>query len=1128
MSAPYVKTVRYWCDVEALMYPDIPKPGKRKSVVVRYAETLPWSRPLTTAPAPAQAQDDHTYFAYFGLVEKNVLESELVELFRVAPQGESLSGNHLRASSGNTFLCAIEIAADGQPVTDSLQLAAFAVAFAERKNGSRIGYPAILAALQQRLQVLTANAPAGVADADWFEQVTGFLIEQLGWQPRQLLARAQLCVHTVSLLDGKGKKLSKAPEMAPINSFYLDDLERICLAAETLPGARQIAHYLDGQRNVSERLDVTRFDAVNAALDASRFPVGRWPTKFPLFLMQQVAVNTALETLADGGIFSVNGAPGTGKTTLLMDVIAARIVERATILAQWSDPEQAFSRSPTLVSYPANAAGTAMQGPCYFVDPQLLDCGIVVASANNKAIENITLDLPNLDKVFPQPLMAGEQAFDYFAATAQSILNPETDKPGSHGSGGKGAPLTDAAAAPGDDDADDALAGEVHAQLRCWGLVSVPLGNMSNRRRVARQLGRFGPFGLAAELAKIPAVALDWTGARTQFNAAVARVVAIQQAISEHEQMLALLASAHERCSASRAGEAMAVRRHRAAETALTAIDALTDDTAGALAFNLRERELQQRRWPWWRRLIERLFRGANFDQFKTQQQALLGDDDALRTERASHLRARGDAVTKARATSAALGTAQAALYACEREVADLELRRRTLGEALGTAAFDAAAFKQLSVDEQQKSLPRSNASYHAARADVFVAAMHLHKAFLKNAGKPFDTNFRLALAMLGQEPYLQAALPAMAPHLWATFFLAIPVVSSTFASISRCFCDLGEGQIGLLLVDEAGQAVPSHALGALWRSKRALIVGDPLQVEPVIKMNRQLDLGMLTYHGAPPEHQLSAYSAQHLADRGNRHGAHLIGHDGSDLWVGAPLRVHMRCVEPMFSLSNDIAYNNTMVFGPPRADEIIATLARPLLGLSQWHDVSAGDFDEHFSAAEGDAAIRMVVAYAQHGWVNPADDLPDLFLISPFKSVAQGLGNALRNCQHAWAKKVNEARVAAWLEAHVGTVHTFQGKECETVVFVLGGKTPGARNWAGKRPNIINVAVTRAQRRLYVIGNRRDWSHTVFGKQLADAVPVLALERAAPRAAARPDMDRRAPCEPGKIRPIAPLHTPP
>jgi superfamily I DNA and/or RNA helicase len=70
--------------------------------------------------------------------------------------------------------------------------------------------------------------------------------------------------------------------------------------------------------------------------------------------------------------------------------------------------------------------------------------------------------------------------------------------------------------------------------------------------------------------------------------------------------------------------------------------------------------------------------------------------------------------------------------------------------------------------------------------------------------------------------------------------------------------------------------------------------------------------------------------------------------------------------------------------------------------------------------------------------------------------------------------------------------VHTFQGNECETVVFVLGGKAAGARNWAGSRLNLINVAVTRAKRRLYVIGSRQGWSQTVFGKKLAKAVPVV------------------------------------
>jgi hypothetical protein len=202
-----------------------------------------------------------------------------------------------------------------------------------------------------------------------------------------------------------------------------------------------------------------------------------------------------------------------------------------------------------------------------------------------------------------------------------------------------------------------------------------------------------------------------------------------------------------------------------------------------------------------------------------------------------------------------------------------------------------------------------------------------------------------------------------------------------------------------------------------------------------------------------------------------------------------------------MFSLSNAIAYDRAMVLGVPEQIEREATLIRPLLGPSRWHDLSNADFVDHYSATEGAAAVAIVIAYASNGWVSKDDGLPDLFLISPFKSAAAALTRELIDKADLWATPraksgagagvgvINEPLLAAWLKERVGTVHTFQGKECETVVLVLGGKTEGARNWAGNRPNIINVAVTRARRRLYVIGDREPWSQTVFGAQLAAAL---------------------------------------
>jgi superfamily I DNA and/or RNA helicase len=53
------------------------------------------------------------------------------------------------------------------------------------------------------------------------------------------------------------------------------------------------------------------------------------------------------------------------------------------------------------------------------------------------------------------------------------------------------------------------------------------------------------------------------------------------------------------------------------------------------------------------------------------------------------------------------------------------------------------------------------------------------------------------------------------------------------------------------------------------------------------------------------------------------------------------------------------------------------------------------------------------------------------------------------------------------------------QGKEADVVILVLGTDSSAAgkaRDWVGTAPNLLNVAVSRAKRRLYVIGGYAEW----------------------------------------------------
>ncbi|RKE37530.1 AAA domain-containing protein [Paraburkholderia sp. BL23I1N1] len=306
--------------------------------------------------------------------------------------------------------------------------------------------------------------------------------------------------------------------------------------------------------------------------------------------------------------------------------------------------------------------------------------------------------------------------------------------------------------------------------------------------------------------------------------------------------------------------------------------------------------------------------------------------------------------------------------------------------------------------------------------------------------------------------------------QLWDTFFLVVPLVSTTFASFPRLFAGVGREQLAWLLIDEAGQAAPQQAVGAIWRARRSIIVGDPLQLEPVVGVREELMQPLLQRsfsenHWAPP-----AASAQTLADRANRYGM-LLGNPDSDsrVWLGSPLLVHRRCLDLMFKIANSIAYHNKMVYG---AEEDAGPEG---IGRSRWIDVPAEFSEGHWVEAQASVALDLI--HAITGGTLKQKGQFKAYVVTPFKTVSD------KSCE------LLSTRYGEASKGMAGTVHTFQGKEAEHVIFLLGGnpKTPGViASFAGAKPNLVNVAVTRAKRRLYVVGDLAYWTgpsdlHRIF-----------------------------------------------
>ena len=62
-------------------------------------------------------------------------------------------------------------------------------------------------------------------------------------------------------------------------------------------------------------------------------------------------------------------------------------------------------------------------------------------------------------------------------------------------------------------------------------------------------------------------------------------------------------------------------------------------------------------------------------------------------------------------------------------------------------------------------------------------------------------------------------------------------------------------------------------------------------------------------------------------------------------------------------------------------------------------------------------------------------EEVPSLFVITPFTTVRDGMKKMIRS-QPEYRE---DDRLPEWVENNIGTVYTFQGKEADQVIFLLG-----------------------------------------------------------------------------------------
>jgi hypothetical protein len=977
--------------------------------------------------------------------------------------------------SGESALASFVVDHDGYLVPDSALLSACGWATGVvGRNGGRVDRLDGLDEAQQKwlegvdkLVAEHTGDPTAPAPLD-AEVVHGLAVWTVSFTRFPKLARAgAVRVQSQRIRSDRAQDL-KADFL---NSFFLDDLSVVAAAAarpSSVGGAqgravlgRALSRYLSEGVDVAldRRIDVQHdLDQVHAAVEPRQLPDGRWPSdaRHPLALSQQLAVNLVGQGAGEG-LFAVNGPPGTGKTTMLRDLFAARVVDRAHRLAALARPEHGFGGALPVWRSDDNPRVV------HQLIPALTGFEMVVASSNNAAVTNVSDEIPSLEAI----AASYRGRVDYFTEVATALLQParaEEDAPDGDPGGEEDEPV-DTPSAP--------LGPEAVGARQAWALTAARLGRKSNRSAFMTRFW-IGDKGIDRYEAMQPLLhrrrfeppsAPGWDEARDAFDRAVAREHA---AVGFRDLVLGALGRLSVSGTFLTESEARWTReaeREYAARTELERLVADISQTRRDLR-HLADLHVGRRpRRPGWLRNLVTL--GSARREWAEADHLDPAEADRQRTLsiRLETLQ-RAESVTEDdwRQASRVLEELRAAI---EHHREEVRTATRVLDDAPTSwgDALPSPAWWSSDVERREKTGPWLDEEMNDLRVQVLLAALDLHTAFVVGNASTFETSLRAAMDVLTGTAPAEVA-PATRLAAWQVLFLVVPLVSTTFASVGRMLRELPPEGLGWLLVDEAGQSAPQLAVGAMWRAQNVVVVGDPRQLQPVVTLPYKLEGALAKAYGVDAKWRPLTTSVQGLADEVNLWGTQLTASaDEPPLWIGAPLRVHRRCDQPMLDICNQIAYP----VGPsPDADPAAATGLMidgvpprdPLpLPCSQWYHQPVTSSQGHFVPAELVLLQELLDQVLAAGV-----PLREIICISPFRDTADRLSGLSDTYGDGFRG---------------GTIHTAQGQEADVVFLVLGGDPakPGAKVWASKRPNLVNVAVSRARRRLYVIGDQVAWS---------------------------------------------------
>lgn len=323
-----------------------------------------------------------------------------------------------------------------------------------------------------------------------------------------------------------------------------------------------------------------------------------------------------------------------------------------------------------------------------------------------------------------------------------------------------------------------------------------------------------------------------------------------------------------------------------------------------------------------------------------------------------------------------------------------------------------------------------------------------------------------------------------------------------------------------LLIVDEAGQVTPELAGASFALARRALVIGDTLQIEPIASVTHTTDGGNLVRAGllARTDNEAafqdfvatgkacSAGSVMHIAQRASRY------HQEPDLARGLMLLEHRRCFDEIVTYCNRLSYHGKLLaLRGSKAKAAAVNEDRKVEGADGYPAMGYVHIDGACEKYQGRSRRNRVEAETIANWIvqnrqnletHYARPLAKIVgIVTPFGAQLREIVEALKARGISGGSNDTKGAVT------VGTVHALQGAQRPVVLFSPVYSKHDDGNFIDQSGSMLNVAVSRAMNTFLVFGDidvmaaarpgsPRDLLYRLLKEDSSNALPFAQAQR--------------------------------